>query len=102
MARWVEIIAFADDVTLIATKTIIAEVKEKLNHVPEVTTYWLEKAVLEITPEKSEALIITRKGKNNSMRINIQGFNVETSSYIRYLKIMKRRSLKKRLKSWPE
>lgn len=85
MPHGVEIIAFADDVALVAKSDITSKVEELLEKAAENTLAWLEHAGLEVAIAKSETMLITRRRTNNTIRVTMRGIGISSTRSIKYL-----------------
>ncbi|KAL4083690.1 hypothetical protein QTP88_029006 [Uroleucon formosanum] len=83
----VEYLAFADDVALVATAKDAYELEEKLTVAAERVSSWLESTGLKLAVHKSEVVVITRKRKNNDIKVTIKGTQIKSSRSIKYLGI---------------
>jgi len=83
----VDCLAFADDVTLVATAEESYILEEKLRRAAEVVRMWLSDISLKLASQKSEAAILTCKRKHNEMAISIGGVVVQTGTSVKYLGI---------------
>lgn len=85
MPDGVELVAFADDVAVVAT----AKSPTQLQLVVEEALYaiksWMNRAGLALAAEKTEAVFFTRRRKLPPPRIAINGFEVPFKRSIRYL-----------------
>lgn len=61
MLPGVEVIAFADDLALVATANEISIVEQLLEAAGEITLLWLQEVGLEVAIEKSEAIMFTNR-----------------------------------------
>jgi len=81
----VEIIAFADDVALMATATVPFLLEERLQQALGDVTGWLAANGLELAIEKSEAILLTNRNKHNHMVGEFEGHRFESKNAVRYL-----------------
>lgn len=85
MPHGVEIIAFANNVALIARSTVTFKVEELLEEVAEITLKWLENIGLEVAVTKSETMLFTRKRTHNTIRVKMRGTEIPSIPSIKYL-----------------
>lgn len=81
----VKLLAFADDVTLVAEARDSIQLEQLLTISANRVKAWLANAGLQLALQKCEAMIITNTRKNNDMRINIDGHLVTTCKSLKYL-----------------
>lgn len=80
-----KLIAFADDVAIVATAKNEQILTRKVNSSLSRVTRWMENRRLQTVPEKTEALIITTKRKIEPIVFNMYGSMVTPTSAIKYL-----------------
>lgn len=85
MPQGVEIIAFADDVALVAKSIVTFKVEELLEEAAEITLKWLENTGLEVAVTKSETMLFTKKRTYNTMTVNMRGTDIPSTRSIKYL-----------------
>jgi hypothetical protein len=85
MPTGVEVLAFADDLALVATAREISTVKQLLEAAAEITILWLQEVGLEVAIEKSEALVFTNRRTRNTLAISLRGIRIESKKSIKYL-----------------
>jgi len=83
MLQGVELIAFSDDVVIIAKSITSLRVVELLEEATEISLKWLENAGLEVAVEKTEVLIITNKRTNNTVNVKMRGVEITSSPSIK-------------------
>ncbi|KAF0759768.1 Reverse transcriptase domain-containing protein [Aphis craccivora] len=81
----VEIIAFADDVALLATASVPFLLEERLEQALGDVVEWLTANGLELAIEKSEAVLLTNRNKHIRMTIRFQGHLFESKPAVKYL-----------------
>lgn len=80
-----KLLVFADDVTIIATVEDTMQLKILLEQTTTRAVDWLSKAGLQIAPQKSEVLVLTRQRHHNEMTITISETAVNSSPSAKYL-----------------
>lgn len=83
----IQIVAYADDVAILARARDSHKLEEKINPVLEVVNQWMACNGLTIAPAKSEAILLTTKNKYDIPEIKIGGHRVEVKKSVRYLGI---------------
>lgn len=68
-----EIIAYADNIAIVACAPVIFKVGKLLEETVEMVVDWLALMDIELVIEKSELLIPTKKRKHNTLEITIKG-----------------------------
>ncbi|KAE9528679.1 hypothetical protein AGLY_012254 [Aphis glycines] len=81
----VVIIAFADDVALLATASVPFLLEERLEQALGDVVDWLTANGLELAIEKSEAVLLTNRNKHNRMTKRFQGHLFESKPAVKYL-----------------
>jgi len=84
----VEVIAFADDVALMATATVPFLLEERLEQALGDVADWLAANGLELAIEKSEAILLTNRNKHNRMAVEFRGHRFESKSAVKYLGVI--------------
>lgn len=85
MPTGVEVLAFADDLALVATAREITVVEQLLEAAAEITILWLQEVGLEVAIEKSEAIVFTNHRTRNTLAISLRGTRIESKESIKYL-----------------
>lgn len=80
-----KIIAFADDVALVAVAHNAELLEQLVNPILADIGNWILANGLALAPEKSECVILTSKHAYATPRIHVQGFQVPVKKEIRYL-----------------
>lgn len=80
-----EIIAFADDVALVATAEVPFLLEERLEVALRTVVSWMERNGLELALEKTEAVLFTKRNVHNSMRITYDEYEFSSLKSIKYL-----------------
>jgi len=83
--RSVRLIAFADDVAVVATVHNAALLKELANPVLEEITSWMTNNGLAIAPENSKCIVLTGKHGQHTPNFFVDGCPVAVKKEIRYL-----------------
>jgi len=81
----VELIAFADDVALMATASVPFLLEERLEQALSDVTDWLTANGLELAIEKTEVILLTNRNKHNRMTVQFRGHHFESKKAVRYL-----------------
>lgn len=81
----VRLVAFADDVSIVATAHTAALLEEAINPVLENINQWMTLNGLAMAPEKTECVILTSKHAYSSPQLSIEGITVPIKRSIRYL-----------------
>jgi len=81
----VEIIAFADDVALIASAQVNFLLDERLEVSFRDVTRWLETHGLEVAVNKTEALVLTYRNVHNTMQVTYNEHVFRSQKSLRYL-----------------
>lgn len=69
----VELIAYADDIMVVARGPVMFKVEELLEEIAEIIIDWLTEIGIEFALEKTELLIPTWKRTHNPLTINVEG-----------------------------
>jgi len=85
MQPGVQLVAFADDVAVIGTSRTGASASELLNPALSTVSNWMRENGLTIAPQKSEAVVLTRKHKFNEPQLYVEGYAIPVKPAIRYL-----------------
>lgn len=87
MPEGVELVAYADDIAVVAQAAVIFKVGELLEEAAEIVVNWLAAIGIELTVEKTELVIPTRKRKHNTLNVTIKGQSISSKPSVRYLGI---------------
>lgn len=87
LSQRTKLLAFADDVAIIGTAEDTFQLKALLETVATRTVSWLENIGLHIAPQKTEVLVLTKKGRHNDMTVEIGGMTVNNGVSAVYLSI---------------
>ncbi|CAI6342698.1 unnamed protein product [Macrosiphum euphorbiae] len=85
MQPGVQLVAFADDVAVIGTSRTGASAAELLNPALSTVSNWMRENGLTIAPQKSEAVVLTRKYKFDDPQLYVEGHAIPVKPVIRYL-----------------
>lgn len=83
----VQLVAYADDLAVIALAKNETELELKANHTLEEIKCWMELNKLEVAPDKSEAILITGKKKYGNIKILWDGVEIIQKENVKYLGI---------------
>ena len=78
-------IAFADDLALIVTADFKSELIINTNENLKRIQKWMEKNELKLAPEKTEALLITRKRKREGISFKLGNVTITPKESVKYL-----------------
>lgn len=81
----VEIIAFADDVALVATADDDYQLEDKLETAYISVSEWMEHNGLTLAAQKTEALVLTRRRVYNKISVRCGEHLIESKPHIKYL-----------------
>lgn len=81
----VELVAYADDIVVIAQGSVTFKVGELLEEAAEIIVGWLSNIGIRLALEKSELLIPTLKKTHNTLDIRIRGHVVSSRPCVKYL-----------------
>jgi len=84
----VEFLAYADDVTLVASGKDVGVLERLLTEGADTVVKWMNTMGFELAIQKSEAMVITKTRTYNDLRINIGGVDIKNVSKINYLGIV--------------
>nr|CAI5854774.1 unnamed protein product [Callosobruchus analis] len=93
MPRGVTTIAYADDLAIVVTARDEEEIMVKANWAIEEVSCWLERRELTVAPEKTEAVLLTKRRKVGEIRFNVKGQNILPQRAIKYLGVWLDRKL---------
>lgn len=85
MPPGVQLVAFADDVAVIGTSRTGPSAAELLNPVLETVNNWMRDNGLTVAPQKSEAVVLTKKHKYTNPLLHVEGQVIPVKPAIRYL-----------------
>jgi len=85
MPEGVRILAFADDVAVLATHQIPFILEEKLEEAYRIIVDWMTGHGLQLAAEKTEAIVFTNKRVHNEIKVNCGGHTIKSKPDIRYL-----------------
>jgi len=81
----IELLAFADDVAIVATAKTNKEAEEQLEEAFSRVIEWMSEHGLCLAVEKTEAVMFTNRKINNTMNLNLAGHDIPSARSIRYL-----------------
>lgn len=81
----VELIAFADDVAVIATASVTYLLEEKLEEVLGKVARWMESIGLELAIDKTEAILLINRNKHNTMTVRFRPHCFPSTRSVKYL-----------------
>lgn len=81
----VEILAFADDIALVATAQVTYLLEERLEEAFAATVDWLSTHGLEVAMDKTEAIVLTRRNVRNTMQVSLGGHSINSQRSLSYL-----------------
>lgn len=81
-------LAFADDVAIVATARDTMQLKALLETAASRAIQWLSDIGLQIAPQKTEALVLTRRRHHNELVVDISGTTIKNSPYAKYLGVI--------------
>lgn len=83
----VTLIGFADDIALVATDRYEDTLMIKVNSGLSMVADWMRQNLLELAPQKTESVLLTKKRKLDTISFELLGNKVEPQSAIKYLGI---------------
>ena len=87
----VTLVGYADDVAMVAVAATIEELEWKCNETLEIASYWMKAHGLQLTQEKSEAVLVTKRKKFEDPKLELDGccivHTIQFQDSIRYLDI---------------
>lgn len=81
----VRLIGFADNMAMIVVNNTETGLMESANRAINQVSLWMERRKLELTPEKTEAALLTIRRKIFPIHFNVQGTVVRPSRAVKYL-----------------
>ena len=85
LPRDVTLIGFADDIAMVVVDKIEEGVMEKANMGILMISNWMDKNCLRLAPEKTEAVLLTKRTKMAHVHFNIQGMEIAPKASVKYL-----------------
>jgi len=85
MPDGVELLAYADDVAVLCSSEVPYVIEERLEETFVIINAWMSTHGLQLAPEKSEAILITKRRVFNEISVNCAGHIIESQASIRYL-----------------
>ncbi|KAI5717436.1 hypothetical protein M8J77_005918 [Diaphorina citri] len=80
-----ELVAYADDLVMLVSGTSNQVLKSKIESTAVILKHWLEERMLQLAPQKTEAIMLVNKRSLPGLSIDIGGTMVSTSSSLKYL-----------------
>lgn len=87
MPDGVELIAYADDVAILAHLSVTFKVGELLEEAADLVSDWLMELNIELAIQKSELIVFTRRRTHNTLEINLKGQVITSTTSVKYLGI---------------
>jgi len=87
MPEKTQLVAYADDVAVVSIAHTGALLEQCVNPALELVSRWMTANGLEVAPQKSEAILITKKWRYDPPVISINGHNIPVRKSLRYLGI---------------
>jgi len=81
----VQLIAFADDLAVVCIARDGAKIAELMNPVLAEISGWMTNNGLELAPQKTEAIVLTRKHIFATPKLYVEGHQITVKRTIRYL-----------------
>jgi len=81
----VEVIAFADDIALLATASVPFLLEERLEVALQGVMAWMGTNGLELVIQKMEAIMLTNRNKRNTMTIKCGWHSFQSVKCVKYL-----------------
>lgn len=88
MPDGVQLLAFADDVTVLATHQIPFVLEEMLEEAFRLVEGWMVDHGLQLAADKTEAIVFTNKRVRNEIKVRCAGYTVESQPSIKYLGVL--------------
>ena len=88
LPRGVEIVGFADDIILVATGKSRQEVDMLATEAFLAVENWMKAAKLQITPEKTEFVLVSNQRRLEEGLLAIGGHTIASKRHLRYLGVM--------------
>lgn len=84
MPKGITVVSFADDVAVIGTARMVESLETRMNDALDTVAGWMVRHGLELAPQKSEALMLTRK-RSRPPALIVCGHVLPIQTSIRYL-----------------
>lgn len=81
----VEIIAFVDDIALVATALVLYLLEERFEEALGAVVSWMSDNGLELALDKTEAIVLTNRNVHNSMTVRFGTHSFESKRSVKYL-----------------
>lgn len=88
MPQGVELLAFADDVAVVATGKGPWQLEELLAEAVFRAASWLTDHGLKLAAEKTEVVVLTRRNRRNTMVLSIGPHRIPSATHLRYLGVL--------------
>lgn len=88
LSEGVKTIAYADDLAVLVAGKEIEDVETKANWALEDISTWMREHSLELAPEKSEAVVLLKRKKDRSPKLQVDGHPIRLATSVRYLGVM--------------
>lgn len=88
MPEGVEVIAFADDVALVARAPVAYALEERLQEALGKVVEWMTAHGLQLAMEKAEVVVFTKRKKYNQITIHWEGHTIRSKSHLKYLGVI--------------
>lgn len=83
----VQLIAYVDDIAIVAQTSVIYKVGELLEKAAETVTNWLENIGIELAIQKTEIILFTRKKTHNTLEVVVKGQRIASAPSVMYLRV---------------
>lgn len=81
----VKLIGYADDIAVVVVAKSLAEVHMVFNEAMEKIVMWLNTVGLNLAGQKTEAVLVSSRKRNETLTINVDGHNIASQPFIKYL-----------------
>lgn len=85
MPHGITLVGFADDVAIVATAKTEPLLMDVANTALLRVSNWIQERGLALAPEKTEAVLLTKKRKIQPINFTLQGVNIKPRSAVKYL-----------------
>lgn len=89
----VETVAYADDLALIVTAREEAVLEARANEALDRVAGWMEDHLLELAPEKTEAVLLIGRKRCRDLQLELRGHRIKPQREVKYLGVMLDRGL---------
>lgn len=80
-----ELLAFADDVAIVCTAQVPFLLEERLGTALQDVVRWMSENNLELTLQKTEAIVFTNRNTRNTMNVDFPPYSFPSSRCVKYL-----------------